>query len=213
MTPELVRRQTVGNTQCRQGEQVNKSRAITLVEILVVTAIVGTLLAILVFALRPSKERGLEAHVRAELQQLCTAINLYMEDHDDGYPISLRAVKAQFPEAPIEPTRVKERLPGCGSGNLNYNYMRNIGFLRGEARYPAKYPFDIKVDPIVSAFFFCKRTGVMKEWFALDGEGNPVRQVGEEVLDLGVRLDGYVGWFDTNTALWSQEFALKAHRL
>lgn len=189
-----------------------ETRATTFLEVIVVTAIIAILVCILAFALRSSKERGLEAHVRAELQQLCTAINLYMEDHDDVYPISLRAVKSQFPEAPIEPTRVKERLLGCGSGNLYYHYMRNIDILRGEARYTAKYPFDIKVDPIISASFFCRRTGVMKQWFALDGDGNPVPQVGEQVFDLGVRLDGYVGWFETSTALWSQEFALKAHR-
>lgn len=190
---------------------MNKSRALTLVEILVVTAIVGTIAVILTLALRPAKDRALEAHFRAELQQLSAAINIYMGDYDDRYPTTLRAVKAHLPETPIKPTGLKERLPGCGSGNLNYNYTRNIGFLRGEARYKAQYPFDIKVDPIIVASFFCKKTGANKEFTTFDGDGNPVKVMGDVGVVLGVRLDGHVGWFD-EPAMWMEEFRSKAHR-
>lgn len=189
---------------------MRKSRAITLVEILIVTAIVAVLLAILVFLL-PSKEKGLEAHFRAELQQLNTALNMYMWDYDDRYPTRLRAVKAHLPEAPTEPTRLKERLPGCGSGNLYYFYTRSIDILRGEARYTAQYPFDIKVDPVVKAHFFCKKTGAIKEQITFDGDSNPIHRATDEVLVLGVRLDGYAGWF-AESAPWENEFRSKAHR-
>lgn len=140
---------------------LSKLRGLTLVEVLVVTAILAALVSILVFALRASKGHGLEAHVRAELQQLSAAINIYMSDYDDRYPISLRAVKKHLPEAPTNPSRLEEPLPGCSS-NVYYNYTRNIEFLRGEARYTAQYPYDIRVDPIIKAPFFCKNTGAMK---------------------------------------------------
>lgn len=188
---------------------MNKSRAFTLVEILVVTAIVGTIAVILTLAFRPAKDKALEAHFRAELQQLSAAINIYMGDYDDRYPTRLRALKAHMPETPIKPTKLKEPLPNCFS-NVYYNYTRNIDVLRGEARYTAQYPFDIRVDPIIKAPFFCKTTGAMKDRIFLDGDGNPVKKVRQEWLQLGVRLDGRTAWFDEG-ALWEQEFALKAH--
>jgi type II secretory pathway pseudopilin PulG len=143
-----------------------------LVEVVAVAAIASVVIALLVFVLRPSRGKGLEAHFRAELQQLCAAVNMYMGDYDDRYPLSLRALKKHLPESPTKPTGLKKALPGCYS-SVYYNFTRNIAFLKGEARYNAQYPFDVRVDPVIKAPFFCKTTGTIEDRMFLDGDGKP----------------------------------------
>jgi prepilin-type N-terminal cleavage/methylation domain-containing protein/prepilin-type processing-associated H-X9-DG protein len=61
-------------------------RAFTLVELLVVIALVAVLAALLLPALSSARERGRQAQCAAHLRQIALATLLYVEEHDDTFP-------------------------------------------------------------------------------------------------------------------------------
>src|SRR5437667_12194008 len=62
------------------------ARAFTLIELIVVVAIIGILAAMLLRALTRSKAQAYEAKCINKLKQLGTAIQLYADDHEDRLP-------------------------------------------------------------------------------------------------------------------------------
>src|SRR5437667_8169969 len=62
------------------------ARAFTLIELIVVVAIIGILAAMLLRALSRSKAQAYEAKCINNLKQLGTAIQMYADDHGDRLP-------------------------------------------------------------------------------------------------------------------------------
>ena len=65
---------------------MNKRRAFTLVELLVVIAVIGILAALLLPALAKSKETGKRINCTSNLRQLGLSAALYSGDHDGVFP-------------------------------------------------------------------------------------------------------------------------------
>jgi prepilin-type N-terminal cleavage/methylation domain-containing protein/prepilin-type processing-associated H-X9-DG protein len=65
-----------------------RKRAFTLVELLVVIAVVAMLIAVLLPALKAARERGRAAVCRSNLRQLITSAHAYVSDNDDFYPMA-----------------------------------------------------------------------------------------------------------------------------
>lgn len=61
-------------------------RAFTLIELLVVTAVIGVLTATILPALSKAKQRGLQTRCMSNLKQIGIAIQLYVNDNEDGLP-------------------------------------------------------------------------------------------------------------------------------
>ena len=62
-------------------------RAFTLVEVLVVVAVIAILAALLLPALSRGKERARRARCAANLRQVALATFMYVDDHEDTFPI------------------------------------------------------------------------------------------------------------------------------
>jgi prepilin-type processing-associated H-X9-DG protein len=75
----------------------NHSRtwAFTLVELLVVLAVIGGLIAMLLPALQRARERGRDARCRANLRELCLAAQTYAADHGGRFPQAYSTVFSQ----------------------------------------------------------------------------------------------------------------------
>lgn len=72
----------------RIGRRADGIRAFTLVELLVVTAIVGILTSLLLPALAQSKARTRSVVCLGQLRQMAIAAQSYTQTHDDSYPIA-----------------------------------------------------------------------------------------------------------------------------
>jgi prepilin-type N-terminal cleavage/methylation domain-containing protein/prepilin-type processing-associated H-X9-DG protein len=79
------------------GAVMTKHRGFTLIEILVVLAIIAVLTAILLPVLSTVREKGRSAVCQSNLRQIGTAITLYTQDYD-RYPRGLDAADKNLPQ-------------------------------------------------------------------------------------------------------------------
>ncbi len=173
----------------------SKRSGITFLEVTIVTAILLILVGVVWFAMRPQMMRGAaEAAVRNDLKQIVSAINIYMVDNDNMYPLGLKSLPkgtprkcTAFPE--------DERYRAGGRGPNNYSYALPWPILK----VMDKHNFQIRFDPD-------KHMIVRANFIVRDHGGTiPIRarnpKTGEYRLDdvpnrhtLGAKLDGSVTW-------------------
>ena len=65
---------------------MKRNSAFTLIELLIVIAIIGILATMMMPALSKAKEQATAVRVKAELNQIALALLLYAEDHDNKVP-------------------------------------------------------------------------------------------------------------------------------
>lgn len=88
-----------------------KNKGFTLVELLVVMAIIGILAVVSLANFRTSQIKARDAQRKSDLRQIANALEAYMNDHG-GYP-----------QASNEKIKACE----CGSGNQECNWDEDIG--------------------------------------------------------------------------------------
>ncbi len=75
-----------------------RMKAFTLIEVLIVVAIITILVGIIWLAVGPpAKARALDTRISSDLHQLAIGVSLYREEHDGGLPISIDELPASLP--------------------------------------------------------------------------------------------------------------------
>jgi prepilin-type N-terminal cleavage/methylation domain-containing protein/prepilin-type processing-associated H-X9-DG protein len=67
---------------------INRKRGFTLVELLIVIAVIGVLLALLLPAVQTARESARRTQCLSNLRQMVIAAHLYADTHGDSYPIA-----------------------------------------------------------------------------------------------------------------------------
>ena len=187
-----------------------KSRAFTLVEILIAISIVAILIATLVFLLSPAvKKKSWEAIITGKLKSVSAAIALYRGDNDDKFPLSPRTIK---PDSmwQVEGFPKNSSVLGPATTNPELNYR--MGWRRQRFNEIAMVKIDPESDAIVKALMLTRKYSGKKKlyWLRPDGSHRDYYEPDERCL--GVRADGSVSWFPW----WEQadtEFAMRNHLL
>ena len=171
-------------------------RAFTLIEVLVVSAIIGILAATLTILIGPSmKRKGLETRIRSDLRQFSAAINIYMSDHDGGYPQDID--KDMSPRLNMRVPELDTPTPspyGGWQGEARYYYPYPWPVQCREKRYDFEIDFDPDVHPITIADFYRQDRGG-EETRRVRLAGIVSRRPMKNIWSLGVRLDGSVQWY------------------
>lgn len=76
---------------------MRRIRAFSLVELLVVVAIVGVLSAMFLPALTQARSQGRRVVCMSNMRQIVTAVRAYLGDHRDAYPQTMETVSAALP--------------------------------------------------------------------------------------------------------------------
>lgn len=174
---------------------MRKTRAIALIEVMVVCGIVLVLAAALGLVIAPAlKKRGVETRVRTDLRQLAVAINGYMRDNDDLYPLTLNSLGKGVPRELANWNPRVEQYGGLG--RARYGYEANYRTLQNAEKYNAHIRFDPNRYAMVSAPFYARQTGVRRvRWFR-QPDGTYQQGPDRVSIVLGAWLDGHIDWKD-----------------
>lgn len=94
----------------------NSARAFTLIELMIVIAILGTLIAIIVPSFARARARGVLSACVSNLKNISTALEMYAVDNAHNYPVALSGVVPRYLKV----------LPTCPSNNVD---SYSTGFL------------------------------------------------------------------------------------
>jgi prepilin-type N-terminal cleavage/methylation domain-containing protein len=101
-----------------------KNKAFTLIELLVVIAIIALLAAILFPVFAQAREKGRQTQCLSNMRQVGTAIQLYITDYDDVYPMSRMPDDKHLLGGCI-PISIPDA-PNCSLGGSSMNWKRAI---------------------------------------------------------------------------------------
>lgn len=173
-------------------------RGLSLVEMLIVTLIIGILSAITLSVLVTARKGAEKAVVSNQLKQVSLAVGLYMSNNDDIPPASLGALKraSGLPLATF-------RSPKSG---LDFYYTHSFMQVARNGRGVNAPGFEPSQNSIVKDLhwtdFNCgpdNRNCLVRTWVDKSGKGwaytVPTLRQGQSYRVLGARLDGSVGWF------------------
>lgn len=142
-------------------KQVQRTRCgMTLMEVLMVTAIVGVLLGALLLVLRPTlMAKAYDTEAIAGLRGWYNAYQMYRADHEDKEPPRDYPIFAYNPGAEWNVPKQKRNYECAGSG---YFYSRMYAAQVFEKRPGMLNPYDPEKEPIFKASHRCRRpTGVI----------------------------------------------------
>jgi prepilin-type N-terminal cleavage/methylation domain-containing protein len=108
-------------------------KAFTLIELLIVIAIIGILAALIIANLSAARARARDAQRKAQLQQIATALQLYFDVKND-YPASMSSSMNTLTtyflcsdsgfSTSCTGTKYAEFTPPVGGSDQNYSYAR-----------------------------------------------------------------------------------------
>lgn len=94
-----------------------KNKGFTLIELLVVIAIIGILSSVVLASLNSARQKARDVKRISDLRQLQTAIQLFYENNNSGYPSALTEANLVTPRyIPAIP------IPPVGGGDTAYKY-------------------------------------------------------------------------------------------
>jgi len=136
-----------------------KRNGITLLEVVIVTSILLLLVGVIWFAFRPHMMRGAaEAAVRNDLKQIVAAINIYMIDNDNMYPLSLRSLPKGTPmKCTAFPADGRYRI--ASQGYNDYFYTLPWPLTKVMEKHNSSLTFDPDKHVIVKAWIIEKDLG------------------------------------------------------
>jgi hypothetical protein len=200
---------------------MNSKRGITLLETVVVSAIVLAVATTIGFAVKPSSERSrIQAKIESDLHEAGAAINIYRQDNDGGLPLyfdnplgrddSLPAlVPRRFPNWPKK--SVYDLGVGVQAVPGTYYYTMPPRVQEYFRRSDAINHIDVERIPIVKAPFFVRSTGPETFlYYEYPSGSHLMKRDGYSVL--GSFLDGSVRWVPWREP-FEDEFAAYSYKL
>lgn len=201
--------------------------AFTLVEVLVVLAVIGLLVAILLPVFAAARESGRITACRSNLRQMSAAVRMYADDHDgllpaypDWGPVIIAALRVHPPFSCPDVQNfhytplLGQKHPGSMIGGYAYNAMIQDGRLIGDQIVAHPRPADAFPFPATTVMM-CD-AGETHDFIAgPDVAGGQVLPLGEE--EGGIRhrgganysfLDGHVHWYRPDAVTmccWGQD--------
>ncbi len=98
-------------------------RGFTLIELMVVVAIIGMLSSVVLSSLNTARGKGRDAQRISDIKQLKTALQLYYEDNGQTYPTALSGLAPKYiGKIPTDPSSQTISAFTCGAGNYCYAY-------------------------------------------------------------------------------------------
>jgi len=115
----------------REELKIKKQKAFTLIELLIVIAIIGILATLIIANLSQARARARDSQRKAQLQQIATALQLYFDVKND-YPASMSSSMNTLTtyflcsesgfSTSCTGTKYAEFTPPVGGSNQNYSY-------------------------------------------------------------------------------------------
>ncbi len=123
---------------------MKRSRAFTLIEVLVVVAIISLLATILMPALKEARRVSKRTVCLANLDQIAKAVQSYLHNNRDTFPNDVARLPSAEPEKRALPDMLMREFAGSGSGKKG-TYQNKV-FLCPEDRITQK---DMLQDPVI----------------------------------------------------------------
>ncbi len=183
---------------------MRKTRAFTLIELLIVMAILTLLAGILFTVFAGAKEKARQTHCMNNLKQLGAAILLYKQDYDGGWPPEARAL---FPHYVADkqvfvcpddctPQRERRRIdetytPYCSYDRGTGDYLPTLsGWALEQAM--ASFNCDLKAKALAERAFLARLPVLVCLWHLLPGADVPAVDFNRRLVEAEIQAPALV---------------------